>query len=266
MNDISKEIRTLFLPAAFIKDGYVRIKGKKGDDTYEDYLRELLNESEHFMMLTEGEKLERPLVEYNGENDAVSEKYSIDFKLILGHSAQLAIANTSYQISTNKDKSIYFYNSPMGKGEYSAVRLHSLLRNYSKNALEEIIAGEYFQNKNIGHIEKTDIKCYLKSLMYNKNLLLFYPVIFYLVDKSKIKASGLCEFLFTHFKNSLIIRKEKYPGYDTYFATIFEKKLMLLKYENNELAFVENIDLEKSTTFARIKGYYDSNLTVRTYL
>ena len=60
MNDISKEIRTLFLPVAFIKDGYVRIEGKKGDDTYEDYLRELLNESEHFMMLTEGEKLERP--------------------------------------------------------------------------------------------------------------------------------------------------------------------------------------------------------------
>ena len=121
----------MFLPAAFIKDGYVRIEDKKGDDTYEDYLRELLNQSKYFMMLTEGEKLERPVVENNGESDAVSDKYSIDFKLILGYSAQLAIAKTYYQISTTREKSIFLYHKPMGEGEYRAVCLHSLLRSYN---------------------------------------------------------------------------------------------------------------------------------------
>ena len=157
MNDISKTIKTNFLPVAFVKDGHVKAEGKKGDDSYEDYLREMLNYSKHFMILTKDNKLERPLTENNGENDATSEKYSIDFKLILGSSAQKAIANTSRQISINKAKSIYFDHNPRGNGKYKAVRLHALLRDYNQNELREIIKGDHLKDRDIDDIERTDM-------------------------------------------------------------------------------------------------------------
>lgn len=266
MNDISKTIKTNFLPVAFVKDGHVKIEGKKGDDSYEDYLRELLNHSKHFMILTKGNKLERPLTENNGENDATSEKYSIDFKLILGNSAQKAIANTSRRISTNKAKSIYFDHNPRGNGEYKAVRLHALLRDYNQNELREIIKDDRLKDRDIDDIERTDISCFLKSLMYNKNLFLFFPVVFYKDDDRKITMDSLCELLFEDFQNVLRLRTEKFPKYDTYFAIIYEKKLMIAKHEKNNLIFIENVELRHSKTFNRIKGYYDQVSFVREYL
>lgn len=115
-------------------------------------------------------------------------------------------------------------------------------------------------------LEKKDVRGFIKSLMYNKNLFLFYPYMFYKVKNSKITMEGLCELFYRDFQNALNLRREKFPNYDTYFATIYERRLMIAKHEKNNLIFIENIELNRSETFNRIKSYYDLNPSLKKYL
>ena len=75
----------------------------------EDYLREMLNESSFFMDKTGGEKFHKPPEEAHGENDAVTENYEIDFKIVFSNSLQYARQNTSEQIMVNSSETEYFY-------------------------------------------------------------------------------------------------------------------------------------------------------------
>ena len=51
--------------------------------SYEDYLRDFVNQSPHFLKKSEGKLYQKPKSEANGECDCVSNTYSFDFKLLV---------------------------------------------------------------------------------------------------------------------------------------------------------------------------------------
>ena len=79
MAEINKKLRSSLLPAPMIIKNYVA-----GDENcnYEKYLLEIVNASEIFKLLSGGKEYTAPDNEAHGENDANSEEYSLDFKLM----------------------------------------------------------------------------------------------------------------------------------------------------------------------------------------
>ena len=79
MTEINKKLRSGLLPAPMIIKNYV-----EGDENcnYEKYLLEIVNASEMFRLLSGGKEYTAPDNEAHGENDANSEEYSLDFKLV----------------------------------------------------------------------------------------------------------------------------------------------------------------------------------------
>lgn len=67
------------LPTTMISK--TNINGVKID--YEEYLTKLINNSRHFMSLTNETQFEKVLVQSHGEPDAVANNYEIDFKLLV---------------------------------------------------------------------------------------------------------------------------------------------------------------------------------------
>ena len=90
MTEINKKLRSGLLPAPMIITNYV-----EGDENcnYEKYLLEIVNASEMFRLLSGGKEYTAPDNEAHGENDANSEEYSLDFKLVESSSYKSTFSN-----------------------------------------------------------------------------------------------------------------------------------------------------------------------------
>lgn len=71
----------MITPELFVKDLIQDYSGRPLY-TYEEWTRELINHSNAFKELTRGAEFHAPVSEANGECDAVSDAYQLDFKLI----------------------------------------------------------------------------------------------------------------------------------------------------------------------------------------
>ena len=84
----------MITPDLFVKDLMQDYSGRPLY-TYEEWTRELINHSNAFKELTRGAEFHAPVSEANGECDAVSDAYQLDFKLIFGESMMRAVSLTS---------------------------------------------------------------------------------------------------------------------------------------------------------------------------
>lgn len=93
----SKALCWELLPAGLVMKDVVTGQGGNPMHDYEGWLRELINCSEAFLRKTGGEPFHAPVEEAHGEADAITERYSIDFKLVAGRSMLRALRETSPQ-------------------------------------------------------------------------------------------------------------------------------------------------------------------------
>ena len=241
---IGRRIREIPLPAGFIKKGFIKQNGQKGDYSPDDYLREFLNSSSWFMRKTNGELFVKPKSEAHGECDAITKCYRIDFKQILGESMQYAIANTAEQIDEYNGTAT-LYRKSIREGEFKAVRLHIVLRDYSTNDLECIYSsnGEGFSD-----IE-TDIAQLLKSIDKEKHLLLFYPVLLKYEGDDDCTKDDVAKVFASDYMGVATFRKVRHPDKETYFAFIFECSFVIVVVEDNDFKVVDEVDVKFSNTF-----------------
>lgn len=83
------------LPTGFIVKDVIGDYEHNSLFNYEDWLRELINESSAFMAKTGGARLEAPDQEAHGEADAISASYCLDFKLAAGQCMMRALRDLS---------------------------------------------------------------------------------------------------------------------------------------------------------------------------
>lgn len=247
--DIDPTLLSKELPAPMVVKGYV---SGESECNYELYLRDFLNESKYFRNKANGEAYYASESEAHGEADAISSSYSIDFKLLISSSKMEAKSMLSESITKISDGTHAFGPSKKN-GEKKCTLLCPAIRYREKK--------DFYDIKRRGprdDIEK-DIWKYLRILSVKKNILFFIPDIFsYQVEHTEIEAiSGIQNALFRDLKESILYREENTPGFDTYVATIYDKKMLFFQICGAGIELVDSVLLSKSRIFMNLYRLYD---------
>ena len=257
--DYKSSLLEHILPVGFIKDGFITKNQKPLDYSYEDYILELINCSSFFMSKTNKSKFVHPTDESRGQYDAVSDSFSLDFKLILGKSMQYAKNLTSAQIDTNGGGVTYF-KVAKGKGEYKGIWLHRVLRDLAPSDLKRIASG-----KTNGDLEN-DVLAYLNSIDKEKNLLLFYPVLFEYRGTDVCIPQSIADIMYEDYCESLRWRLSLHPNFETYISFIFDKAFHIALFNEHKLELKDSVSLSNSPSFIWLKDFYWNDSIIKRLL
>lgn len=266
MAEINKKLRSSLLPAPMIIKNYVI-----GDENcnYEKYLLEIVNASQVFRLLSGGKEYTAPDNEAHGENDANSEGYSLDFKLVESSSYLEAYRQYSAGIEV-RVPGVKMICESRKKGSVMVTKLHCALRDIKTFAeIENIVNSEskYIPmdartTDNINEQILVDMKTFFKVLHKNKNLLLFIPEEFSF-DGEGYELSEAIEIikdaLSVDYLLSLEYRKTKIVEKDTFVMCVFDKQFLLYEYEGGGLVIKEVIQQMKSQTYTKLYCDYGAS-------
>lgn len=248
-----EKLKSAVIPNTLIcKDLATNSKGNALSN-YEDWARELINNSSKFMEKTHGESFKAPNSEAHGECDAVSSTYQIDFKLILGQSRQRAIRETSIQCVIENTSTYYFPGR--AQNPYTFAKLRNVLRGRSKESLQNLLDEDKVTAE--ATMGKQDIRSFLKSIKHNKHLLLIMPEVFFTSDGKPFPQEIINECLSRDFGNSLALRRDWYPSQDTYLAYFYEGRMVILQYSQMGLEPFDSVPITKSPTFITASEHCD---------
>ena len=160
---IDRKLTYKILPSQVIVKNFVK---NERNCNYEVYLLEILNLSDYFRVLSLGEEYIKPISEENGQFDAISERYSIDFKLFIAESLMEGKSILSYSITKYSD-GFYGYGASKArnKKEMTCTNLCQAIRYLTLEELEGIE-----RDKKRTFLEK-DIASFLDVLRTKKNIL-----------------------------------------------------------------------------------------------
>ena len=249
---IDNTLQEKILDAPFIIRDYVN---DEPECNYERYLTELLNHSAFFMKKSNETDFKWVERQARGECDAVSENYSIDFKLFATKSRLHGLRATSSRITKIKDGAIAFGTGRWPSGEqFTCIRTIAALRQYSVEGLNRIA------DVPNGDIEK-EISIILKSLRVKKNLLLFYPYTLSFSEPHTFEAG--CKSISEAFNDDLSnigdYRKKETPGFDTYLCVIYDEKLLIFELNEEAWELVDYVELKQSKIYMDLYYAYGNN-------
>lgn len=212
---------------------------------YERYLTELINNSEYFMRKSKGKAFQWVENQDHGECDAISEIYSIDYKLLATRSSLQGLRETSGSITKYLDGAYEFGVGRWPKGvKFTYLRTAAALRHYS---------GEDFLRiaNNPSDFAEKEISTILKSLRVKKNLFLFYPYIMSF-SEPHIFENG-CKSIEEAFNNDFheicLYRRREVPGFDTFLCTVYDQKLLAFEDDDGFWRLVDSVDLFESEIY-----------------
>lgn len=251
---IETKMRMAFLPPGLFSKGV--ICDGKGRPAYDldIWPRELINASKSFMLKTDGELFHEPDGEAYAENDAITNRYCIDFKFILGNSAQHAVKETA-AIKVVVAKGLTFSSSSKSQGERLAVRIHAALRECSLDRLRELAHKD--PRRECADMVDRDISYLARSIHKDKNLLLILPILLYADDGAVFSASDMNRMVNSDFKQVFTLRRELHPSKETYLGFFHEGKFYIAQARDGELVEFDAVEVRKSAAFMEILCHYD---------
>ena len=221
--------------------------------TYEEWARELINHSNAFMELTRGAEFHAPASEANGECDAVSDAYQLDFKLIFGKTMIRAVSLTSSRRVSDRGITFELPGKSCAK-EQRGLRLHAILRDYSLGKLDELLKTE--SDKQLSE-EDREVRGFLRSINHSKNLLLVYPCRFEGIDRLPELEETINAALDHDFRNALDIRRIHHPDKDTFLSYFCDNRMVVTRASRHGLAKFDDIMVAKSRTYMDIMRMRD---------
>ena len=239
---IDKTLCEKKLEAPFIIQGFVNDEPKCN---YERYLTELINRSELFMRKSNGKPFHRVEHQAHGECDAVSDYYSIDFKLVDTRSSLQGLRETSERITKIRDGAYAFGVGRLPEGErFEYIRTVAALRQYSVEDLARIA-------KNPEERIESEISIILKTLRVKKNLLMFYPYILMFSEPHSFQEG--CKSIAEAFNDDLntirLYREKEVPNCDTYLCAVYEEKLIIYEDVADCWRFEDSVEMSDSKTY-----------------
>ena len=220
------------------------------DCNYEKYLLEFVNASTFFLAKSGGITYHCPESEESGQCDCISTRYQLDFKLIASKTALQARSILSPS-KTAIEKGLILTSGPKVKnGKIKATRIHAALRGYDHKGLQKLrtttIKAQGIEN---------DIIEFLETLETRKHLLLFFPYEFEFQSKYEFLA-GIIQIqnaLDSDFRHAMQYRiHEVGPDYDTFFAFIYDGKIVFMIEEMAHLFYIDSVDLRQSPVYMRL--------------
>lgn len=220
------------------------------DCNYEKYLLEFVNASKFFRAKSGGDIYQCPESEENGQCDCISARYQLDFKLIASKTALQARSILSPS-KTAIEKGIILTSAPKVKnGEIKATRIHAALRGYDFEGLQKL---RRITIK--GHGIENDIIEFLETLETRKHLLIFFPYEFLFQSEYEFLA-GITQIqnaLDSDFRHAMQYRAyEVGTDFDTFFAFIYNGKIVFMIVEAAHLSYINSVDLSQSPVYMRL--------------
>lgn len=249
---IDKSLREKILDAPFIIRDYVN---DEPECNYERYLTELLNHSTFFMQKSKGAPFKWVENQDHGECDAVSENYSIDYKLFVTRSRLHGLKETSNRITKYIDGVIGFGTGRWPAGEpFRCFRTVAALRPCSIEDLSRVADAPD------GDVEK-EISIILKSLRVKKNLLLFYPYTLLFSDMHTFEdgCKSISEAFNEDLSNIIVYRETAAPGFDTFLCTIYDEKLLIFELSAEAWELADFVELKQSKVYMHLYYAYGNN-------
>ena len=251
---IEDAMREAILPPALFSKG--QITDGRGEPFYDldDWPRELINCSEAFLQRTGGEPFHGPEDESHGENDAVTGRYCIDFKFILGNSVQHAIRETSVEKVVVAPGCTLSCASRTQRTMY-AVRVHAALRGCSFGQLRDLARKD--PRRQCSDMVERDLAYLARSIDKEKNLLLILPLLFYTDNGADLLASDMNRVLCDDFKHVFALRRELHPEMETFLSYFHEGEFFIAQVFDSGLAEFDVVAACKSKTLMDILSNYD---------
>lgn len=208
------------------------INGVKID--YEEYLTELINNSRHFMSLTNETQFEKVLVQSHGEPDAVANNYEIDFKLLVNQEFVNAKLKSLPDVDYSNIKSGFIcINENDTSGQ-------NLTQSESNRLFSQFLCRLWcLKEDEIKIIENNDsnpLYSTIKMLKKEKNLLIFIPCV------TNGKGSSVPKFLTCFFSSIFTLRDN--VNKDTFVTLLCEDDFFyVFKYENRTFQYVDKVHM-----------------------
>ena len=260
---IDKKLKYRRLAAVLSIKGFVKNEPLCNSEIY---LRELINHSKYFLKLSNGQEYDKPLSEAEGEYDAISDAYSIDFKTAESQTIMESKSQLSYSIYCLADGVTSFGGSNRS-GESVGIVLHSALRTLINfDDIDNLLNKERerytkLENRSFEITDRLvlyDLQRFFDVIRKDKNLLLFLPIEFFLDYKSSHSIEVIKEALWNDFSLSFKYRFERFSDKDTFISCIYDHALIIYKFTEKGFLFADKIDLDCSSTFTYLKESYDS--------
>lgn len=256
---------TMLPPAVFIKEFVVN----ESRCNYELYLLEVLNSSSYFLLLSGGKSYVHPSSESGGECDAVTPKYSIDFKLLEGNSR--IEANNLLSPGITKDSNgVICWHTSKKSCDTLAVYLNRVLRRLtSVDDVAKILVSDLKPIKmkersedNIDKQSKYELRILVENILTEKNLLLFLPETFSFVEGVSYGFDNAVEIISQALKRDYGIlfdfRTQRLSEYETYICCIYESCFLIYHYSKCKLNLVDRVNCSECETFEYLMREYSS--------
>lgn len=244
------------LPAPLICKGFI---SGMDDCDYELYLREVVNASTYLKGRSNGEVYTAPPDESHGEWDCISERYSLDFKLIASETA-LRARNLFSSGIHKMAEGVTVYTVPKITSDnprYKPIRATRIFA-----ALRSMDIADLKQTRNSKQKAQgieTDIKALLETLETQKHILMFFPYEFFTETDNDFPTvvSEVTEVLSQDFSEAFKYRKEVAPEFDAYFVFIYAGQFVIMELCENALKLIDTVTETSSPTYMKIKDYTD---------
>lgn len=246
------EMKAEFLTVYMVRKDF--IQGKNPSYSYEDYLRDFVNCSEHFLKRSNGKPYRKPDSEAQGECDCISDKYAIDFKLFTSQSRMYTAKIFSPSIEVTDDWISYGmpekHEGIPGYKKEKYSNPYIVFRSLGQDEIMEIRKEE----KKTGNKEKDTFQI-IKKFETKKNLMMFFPYNFNFDSNDNFEQGRklAIDGLNADFKYLFQYRMDRLPEYDTYVSFICEKEnFVITKWTGDKLEFVEMIPVYRSSLYCEL--------------
>ena len=198
--------------------------------SYEDYLLDILNWSGYFRRKSKDRsEYVAPKSQDNGEADAYSSDYQIDFKLLIDEEMMRGMSKNKPTVDKKYiNQGIIVVNDNPSP---TPIPRKNVLIDIMRISTGEIAADSFASNT---------AKHFMRNLEKDKNMFLYYPYE-YVGDKTyPIKAFA---YLFTQiFRIPLCHRAQKYPDKDTFLCFKVNENFLILKWSDQGFVFVDSVN------------------------
>ena len=246
MDDSKWGVETI--PAAVVLNNFVK---NEEDSNYELFLLEFLNRSKYFQGKSKYNLYQKPAKESNGECDAISIEYSIDFKLLASPSCCKALRLTSNSIKKTTMGVAYGNARTIGEEQTMTV-LHNLFRDKKLNDLLLIRNEE--ENISSEDMHDYDILNTLKTMETQKNLLLFFPFRFY--TDEEIAFDKMLKIINKNLQYWFGTLAE-YREFEAYLLTEYDNHFLLYLFSSSGFELLEVFDDSRLPTYQKLLDYAD---------
>lgn len=211
--------------------------------TYENYLIEILNWSSFFRSKSKDlSEYTAPKKQDNGEADAYSSEYQIDFKLLVNEEVMCSLSKNKPTVDKSHiDQGIIIVNDNPNPIPIA-----------HKNILADIMSISITEVQNRNFLSDT-AKHYIENLEKNKNLLLYYPYEY--IGDAAYSVTGFSKMLEQVFSTSLSYWKQKYPDKDTFICIKVNEYFLIFEWFDNTCIYRDRVNELLCATYRDFKLY-----------